>query len=413
LSKKYARQLSLTGSAILSTPLYLAVFLMRFSFGLVLFTLPIYLPRSEFSNLTVGVFVAAYPVAETLCGPLFGILSDRYGRSRWIYTGLAISTVTLFAFTLNRGIQYLTFVHAIEGVAAAMIIVSTLAMVTDISTFSNRGREMGIYDFANLGGYVAGILLAGVLTRSFSLLTPFYFGSVLAAIGAILSFQYVKDKNVPSGQSASSPAQTVRLLLSNRRSAAMFPIWLSVTTFIGMALTFGPRVGPSPLLTSFLLGGSVLVLAFSQPFFGYLSDRYGRNRMMMLGMLSLIGLIVTAIAFVRRTSHFVLMLPLLVVFGLGSFAFAPAALASLGDLAPSGARGTTMGLYSVVINLGLIIGPLLGGYLLDRYGLPSLFYAALIILMGAMALAIVIAGPDLRTLEPTLRNSLRKDPKVL
>jgi MFS family permease len=186
---------------------------MRFSFGLVLFTLPIYLPGSEFSNLIVGVVVAAYPVAETICGPPFGILSDRYGRSRWIYTGLAISTVTLFAFTLNRGIQYLIFVHAIEGVAAAMIIVSVLAMVTDISTFSNRGREMGIYDFANLGGYVAGILLAGVLVRSFSLLTPFYFGSVLAAIGAILSFEYVKDKNVPIGHMAPSPAQTVRLRL--------------------------------------------------------------------------------------------------------------------------------------------------------------------------------------------------------
>jgi DHA2 family multidrug resistance protein-like MFS transporter len=135
--------------------------------------------------------------------------------------------------------------------------------------------------------------------------------------------------------------------------------------------------------------------------------------MMMLGMLSLIGLIVTAIAFVRRTYHFVLMMPLLVVFGLGSFAFAPAALASLGDLAPSGGRGTTMGLYSVAMNLGLIIGPLLGGYLLDRYGLPSLFYAALIILMGALALAIVIAGPDFRSLQLTQTNSFGKHPKVL
>lgn len=371
---------------------------MRFSFGLVLFTLPIYLPRREFSNLAVGMVVAAYPVAETLFGPLIGILSDRYGRRRWIYIGLTISTVALFAFTLSRDARYLFIMHAIQGVAAAMIVVSSLAMVTDVSTVSNRGREMGFYDFANLGGYVIGILMAGILARTFSMSTPFYFGSIMAAIGAIFSYAKVKEKNVRNKDSALSPIQTLRLLLGNRRSAAMFPIWLAVTTFIGMALTFSPRFGPSLLLTSFLLAGAVLVLAFTQPFFGHLSDRYGRNRLMMLGMLSLIGLLVTAIDAVRQPSHLVFVAPFLAVFGVGSFAFAPAALASIGDLAPIRGRGTTMGVYSVVISLGTIIGPLLGGYLLDRYGLSSLFYAALVILMAALALAILLAGPDFRNL---------------
>jgi len=82
----------------------------------------------------------------------------------------------------------------------------------------------------------------------------------------------------------------------------------------------------------------------------------------------------------------------------GSFAFAPAALATLGDFAPEGGRGTTMGVYSVVISLGTVIGPLLGGYLLDRYGLSSLFYVGLLILITALALAIAIARPNLRNL---------------
>jgi MFS family permease len=367
---------------------------MRFSFGLVLFTLPIYLPAKEFSNLAVGIVVAAYPIAETIFGPLFGILSDRYGRRRWIYVGLTMSTFTLLAFTLSRNVEYLIVVHAIQGVAAAMIVVCSLAMVTDVSTVSNRGREMGIYDFANLGGYVVGIVVAGVLTRS-SLLAPFYFGSILAAIGAAFSYAKVKERIGSGGQSAASPIQTLRLLVSNRRSAALFPIWLSVTTFIGMALTFTPRLGPSPLLSSLALSGSVFILAFTQPFFGHLSDRYGRNRLMMLGLLSLIGLIATAIVVIERTSRLILLAPFLVVFGVGSFAFAPAALALLGDMAPLGGRGTTMGAYSVVLSLGTIIGPLLGGFLLDHYGFSSLFYADLVILMAALALAIVIAGPDL------------------
>ncbi len=398
MAKNIMHFLALNGSKGLSTPLYVAIFLMRFSFGLVIFTLPIYLPSHEFSNLAVGIVVASYPVAETFSGPLFGILSDRYGRTRWIYIGLTTSTVTLFAFTLSRNLVYLFIVHAIEGLAAAMIVVSSLAMVTDVSTVSNRGREMGFYDFANLGGYVVGILMAGLLARGISMRAPFYFGSILAAIGAIFSYVYVKEKGIPEGHSVLSPIQTMRLLFSKRRSAAMFPIWLAVTTFIGMALTFGPRLGPSLLLSSFLLAGGVFVLAFTQPFFGRLSDKYGRNKLMMLGMLSLVGLLVTAITAVRDPSRLYFVAPLLAVFGLGSFAFAPAALASLGDLAPSGGRGTTMGVYSVVISLGTIIGPLLGGYLLDNYGFSSLFIAALVILLTALAVAVVLAGPDLRNL---------------
>jgi len=51
-----------------------------------------------------------------------------------------------------------------------------------------------------------------------------------------------------------------------------------------------------------------------------------------------------------------------------------------------------MGAYSVVISLGTVVGPLLGGYLLDRYGAESLFYAGLILLIGALGLAILIGG---------------------
>lgn len=400
----FAKQLSLTSALVFSSPLYISVFLMRFSFGLVLFTIPIYLPRREFSNFVVGMVAAAYPVAETIFGPFVGVLADRYGRRRWVYVGLAISTVALSAFTLSRQFSYLLVVHAIQGIAASMVVVSSLTMVTDISSVSTRGREMGIYDFANLGGYVLGIFSAGVLLRTGYMTAPFYFGSALAALGAIFAYFKLKATR-PSTGSILSPLKTIRLLLGDRRAAAMFPIWLSVTTFIGMALTFGPREGPSPVITSALLGGVILVLAFTQPFFGHLSDKYGRERLMMLGMLSLVGLFVSVILMLRGRLSFDYALPFLVVFGVGSFAFAPAALATLGDFAPRTGRGTTMGMYSVVISLGTIIGPLLGGYLLDRYGISSLFYAGLMIIILALALAIIIAGPSFRALQPLHTNS--------
>jgi len=379
---------------------------MRFSFGLVLFTLPLYLPRHEFSNLTVGIIAAAYPVSETICGPIIGILADRFGRKRWIWLGLCVSTIALFAFTLRTDVPYLVIVHSIQGIAAAMIVVSTLTMVTDISTVSTRGREMGIYDFANLGGYMIGIFTAGIIGRMHSLLTPFYLGSALAAIGAAYAYFRVKEKHGRKSRRVLSPIETIRLLIGDKRAAAMFPIWLSVTTFIGMALTFGPRMGPSPMVTSVVIAGVFLILAFSQPFFGHLSDNYGRGRLMMLGMLSLIGIFATVIAMFRWHIAALYLMPFFAIFGVGSFAFAPAALASLGDIAPEYGRGTTMGVYSVVISLGTIIGPLLGGYLLDRYGFTSIFYAGLLILISALGLAIIIAGPGFGELKPlTIRRA--------
>lgn len=386
---------SFTGSLLLISPLYVSVFLMRFSFGLVLFTLPIYLPREEFSNLVVGEIAAAYPIAETICGPAIGILADRFGRKRWIYTGLGIATIVLFAFTFSNNVGYLIVIHAVQGVAAAMIVVSTLAMVTDVSTISTRGKEMGVYDFANLAGYMAGISVAGVIAQFHSLVAPFYFGSALAALGAFFAYLKVKETGSLRPHMAMSPLETMRVLLKDRRAAAMFPIWLSVTTFIGVGLSFGPRIGPSPIYASVVLAGGALALALTQPFFGHLSDRYGRQRLMMLGMLSLMGFFITIIAMLRGSFQLISVAPFLAVFGLGSFAFAPAALASLGDFAPERGRGTTMGVYSVVISLGTIIGPLAGGYLLDQYGIVSLFYAGLVLLISALALAIIIAGPTL------------------
>jgi len=247
-----------------------------------------------------------------------------------------------------------------------------------------------------------GIPAAGILTRIGTPRSPFYLAAALAALAAVFAYFKVEETKSHDKRGALSPVQTLKLLLGNRRAAAMFPIWLALTTFVGVALTFGPRLSSSPFLTSILFGGLVLVLAVTQPLFGFLSDRYGRDKLMMLGLLSIIGLFYTATTIFRHRLDFWTGVPFLILFGLGSFAFPPAALASLGDLAPERSRGSTMGAYTVVISLGTIIGPLLGGYLLDRYGVANLFYAGLVILIGALGLAILIAGSGtLLTIKPT------------
>lgn len=85
----------------------------------------------------------------------------------------------------------------------------------------------------------------------------------------------------------------------------------------------------------------------------------------------------------------------LVIFGLMAGAFGPAALAGLTDVSQADKRGTTMGLYSVVISSSMIVGPIVTGFLVDNYG----GFGVMIFLVSsaaAMALFMAIRTFDVR-----------------
>jgi MFS family permease len=344
----------------------------------------------------VGIVAASYPIAEMLTVVFFGILSDRKGRKPVLSLGLLVSSGVILAFTLTNSFPVLAGIHALQGICAAMVIASSLALVADHAMLGLRGRAMGFYDFANIAGYIIGPSLAGILEQYYSRLSPFYAASAIAVIGAAATYLTVRESAKRSAQSESDAISTFRLILSNRRALAMFPTWLAVTTFIGMALTFGPRLIESPIRAGAGFALAALVLAVSQPMFGYLSDRFGRERIMLVGTFSMLGFLATVLAVVEFKVSVWLASPFVAVFGLGSLSFVPAALAAIADLAPTHGRGTTMGAYSLVISLGTVIGPLIAGYVLDHYNFTSLLYVAVVILLGALGATIALNRAPMR-----------------
>ena len=131
-----------------TSPVYVSVFLMRFSFAFTVVALQ-YLVSS---TLELGVISSAYPIMEMLTAMVFGLMSDRFGR-KWIIVGalLASSAIT-FSFTLTVYFPALILIHALQGICAAAIVTGTLASLTDVAKASRRGREMGFYDFCIVFG---------------------------------------------------------------------------------------------------------------------------------------------------------------------------------------------------------------------------------------------------------------------
>jgi MFS family permease len=379
-------------------PLLISVFLMRFAFSFTVVSLQYIVPRPEY----LGIISSAYPIMEMASGFLVGILADRFGRKKIVSIGLIVSSVVSLAFTFSSNPAYLTLIHGIQGVCAAAIIVSTLALLADIAGIRSRGRDMGAYDFATIAGYVLGFFLALALIENnpANAHIPFYYGAAAALAGGIFSAVVLKDSR--AFIKFASIRENIRSISRSRTTQTLLPTWFVLMVLVGVILTFTTRILDVvlPARTGSNLGQGIsnvkldavviavvilgiILLGFSQTSLGSLSDRFGRSRVSLIGQVSLMGLLGVLIALFAFHVTFLFLLPFFAIFGAGLLAFTPSALAELADASPENGRGSTMGVYSVAVGAGTVFGPLAGGILISSFGtrdgLSILFAISLLI----------------------------------
>ncbi len=152
--------------------LYVSVFLTRIGFGTILIIFPIYLlgPDGKIISTAVsGLVLALYPALEGLSALPVGAWVDRQGRRRAFVAGMGLITVLTLVISFTRtNIPFVGGAHALMGLSAAMVTVSSLTMITDLTVVRNRGTGMGAFDMANLVGYGVGILFGTVMEKAFA-----------------------------------------------------------------------------------------------------------------------------------------------------------------------------------------------------------------------------------------------------
>ena len=122
------------------------------------------------------------------------------------------------------------------------------------------------------------------------------------------------------------------------------------------------------VVTIYLLTSTITI-----PFYGKLSDLYGRKPMLMIGIsLFLIG---SALAGLSQEMWQLILFR--GIQGVGAGALFPIALAIIGDLFSPAERGKYQGLFGAVFGLSFLIGPALGGFLTDAVSWHWIFYVNL------------------------------------
>jgi MFS family permease len=380
--------------------LYLAMLVSRVGFGVIIIVFPFYISRS--SDISVAVALALYPILEAATALPMGRLCDMRGRKNTFVISLGFMAALMASIGLTRNIYGVASIHALMGVSAAGVTVSTLTMITDLTAERNRGAGMGTFDFMNVGGYAVGLLLGSRLDAAFStdLSIAFYVTGVVVAAAFVVALAALREPpHVARGRDLSlNPLKAL-----DAKAKAILPIWLGVTVILGVAF-FLPRAferaGIGGSMTAEILVAGVLVLGMGAVGFGALSDVIGRMKVLLIGVIGLFGLLASlGVSLHVGLEGLMRSLPVIGVFALATSALVPTILATAGDRAAQGRRGSAMGLYSVMLGGGTAVGTLAAGVAHRASGLMGIIEVAAFV-FAAACLASLLLWVRVPKLEP-------------
>ncbi len=340
--------------------------------------------RDEFriaSTTAVLSFILAFGLSKALTNLGAGWLADR-GRRRstllagWL-VGLPVPLLILYAPSW----AWIVAANALLGVNQGLAWSATVIMKIDLVGPRRRGLAMGLNEFAGYVAVGAAGLGSGYLAAHYGLRpAAASVGMAVAMCGLALSL-FVRETaahaGVESGETKLPHGDRPTLVAVLRRS-----IWSDRSLFsISQAglvnnLNDGLAWGVFPLLftqsgltlreTSVLAAIYPVTWGICQLGTGAMSDRWGRKRFIVAGML-LQGVALIAMTVVRGFGAWAVAL---VMLGVGTAAVYPTLLAAVGDIAHPGWRGTAVGVYRLWRDLGYVVGALLAGALTDLFGSP-------------------------------------------
>ncbi len=164
-------------------------------------------------------------------------------------------------------------------------------------------------------------------------------------------------------------------------------------SFIQLVIPLIPRyalvIGATPFLIGLASSAMSITAIFFRPLSGVMSDRTSRSLLMLLGLV--LGAAAYVILFFSNSVEMIIMARLLE--GIAIASFVPSSIASAVDQAPPGKLGETLGWRSLMIGLGFMIGPALGGFISELVGYTATFGISAVLLLMLTPLVIMKEPP--------------------
>ena len=375
--------------------LFLTIFIDLLGFGIVIPILPNYVKELPGSDVWTGVPVTLYALAQFFFTPIWGALSDKYGRRPIILVSVAISAVSYVIFSFASIFPIVLLARLLGGMGAGNISAAQ-AYISDITEPKDRAKTMGMIGAAFGLGFIFGPPIGGFLMEDFGFPSIGLFCAGLCVLNFILAFmllpESIKERRLNVKINILPVADYRRVF-----GMKLMP-YLMVIGFIYTAGFFLFQL-PSSLMwkehfrfsdkeISFIFGFIGISTAIVQGgLIGVFSKWIGEKRLMLYGNI-LLAISVVLLPFVGKSWFVPLELILLFLLAVANGFVGPSVMSMVSVLAPRTEQGISMGIYQSFCSLARAIGPLLGGALYGiNYHVP---YLMAFVVYGGNALLVIL-----------------------
>ncbi len=372
--------------------IFVTVFIDLVGFGIIIPLLPYYAENYGASSLLVGLLSTSYSLMQFIFTPVWGRLSDRFGRRPLILLSLTGSCVGFLVFGLARNLLMLFLGRMLAGIAGA-IIPTTNAYIADVTTPENRAKGMGLVGAAFGLGFILGPAIGGLLSP-YGYDKPALLASAMAGLNLVFAYfelpESLTDEIRLKAKKRRFSLQALADSLRHPRIGLLLAMYFVITfAFSNMEATFGllneHRYGLTARQTGYLFTLiGVLISLMQGVLIGKFVKRWGESRCIVAGTLTM-ALGLGLMPFAPNMALYCLTISLL---SFGAGVNNPSIAGLLSRSSHVDEQGGVMGIAQSMASLGRILGPVWGGYTFDALGFRWPFLSAAMFMALAFGLSL-------------------------
>jgi len=368
-------------------------------YGIIIPILYAYSKQFGLTDFQNGLLFSIYSICQFVSTPIIGRLSDKYGRRPMLLVSIIGTAVSFFMMAFAPNMIFLFLARALDGLTAGNIPVA-FAVISDSTKPEDRAKAFGMIGSALNFGFVFGPATAA-FTIGLGTAVPFIIAGVITVIAALLTFFYLPETNKHMKEVQAGKLFDFKKMWStlfDPNIGATFLISLVFFLAFACAIIYGFQPFTMNILKITATENAILFTIFGAV--GLIAQSYLVQPVSkFLGMKKAFtsSILFTAVSFVIMFfSHsLIVFVGASIILALANSVVQTLIPTILSQETDEKSQGTIMGLNSSYQSIGMIFGPILGGFV-ATLAIPWTFLVGAALVMVCYLLSFRVLRPGVK-----------------